>query len=121
MKTQSIAFNLGLAAFMIAASAALVAAKSYGLIGGEVPLRGTMVLIGLVMVFQSNLAAKYETKYSARVQRFAGWAGVVSGLAYTVIWAFAPLKIAAFASMAPVLIAFGLVYFFCVTTRRKTA
>lgn len=110
---------LAMAAFMIAFALAAVAAKYYGFIGGDVPLRATMAMIGLVMVFNANHAAKYATRHNARVERFAAWAGVLSGLAYTLAWIAAPMKIAAFVSMAPVMIAYGTVFAYCYMTRAR--
>jgi hypothetical protein len=105
--------GLGLAALQIASALALVGAARLGWISYDLSLRVTMAIIGLVLVIQANAVPKAVAGRSVNVQavkRVAGWALVLAGLAYTAIWLFAPLEIAAFASMAAVIAAIGWVF-----------
>jgi hypothetical protein len=102
MMTQRITGNLALAFGLLTVAAGLAYARRMGLVGIDIPARGTMIASGMLVAIYGNAIPKIITVTSpdARaVQRFAGWAFVLSGLAYAAIWALAPLDISPIASM----------------------
>jgi uncharacterized membrane protein len=79
----------------------------------EVSQRTTMAVVGLWFVFTGNLLPKTLTPLAARrcdgagmqaAQRAAGWAWVLTGLAYSAIWIWAPLALAKPLSMSVLVI-----------------
>jgi hypothetical protein len=121
MIMKQITFSLAVAALMIAVAAGLTYAKHLGLVGPEAPMRGTMALVGIVLTLNANYIPKSISKCSAATQRVAGWAFFLSGLAYAAIWAFAPIAIAADASMWAVGIAIASVISYYVWARSRSA
>lgn len=124
MMTNRITSSLALAGLLLAVSASLAYARKFGVVGADVPVRGTMVLAGLVLVFYANVIPKSVSQHSARgqsVQRVAGWAFALAGLAYAAIWAFAPIHIAADTSMTAVALGFVCVIGYCGWTRSRPA
>jgi hypothetical protein len=74
-----------------------------GLDDGDVAQRLTMVILGVFFMFTGNAIPKTLTPLSAMqcdgaraqaVQRFTGWALVLSGLAFAIAWLVLPLDIA---------------------------
>jgi hypothetical protein len=79
-----------------------------------------MVLTGILLAVYGNVIPKSLSRLSARgesLQRVTGWATVLSGIGYAAIWAFAPIEIAAVASMCAVAIGFVFVVGYCVWIR----
>jgi hypothetical protein len=81
----------------------LTLARVQGLIEADTATRGVMVLIGLSLAVWGNLMPKMlevpqrtvsEATVSQSVQRFAGWAMMIAGLLWAVLWGFAPQEIA---------------------------
>ena len=111
--TQPIKHSLWQAALIVGGALALTGAARMGWISFDMSLRITMAIIGLVLVVQANAIPKDVAGRSANyqaVKRVAGWALVLAGLAYAAAWLFAPLEIAAFASMAAVIAAIAYVF-----------
>jgi hypothetical protein len=120
MMTNRITSNLALAGLLIAVSAGLAFLRRLGVVGAETPARGAMVLTGLLLAVYGNVIPKSVSRSSAKgesIERVTGWATVVSGIGYAAIWAFAPIEIAAVASMGAVLIGFVCVVGYCVWLR----
>jgi hypothetical protein len=102
MMTQRLTGNLTLAFALLTVAAGLAYARRLGIVDIDIPARGTMIGSGMLVAIYGNAIPKVISVTSAKarlVQRFAGWAFVLSGLAYAAIWAFAPLGIAANLSM----------------------
>lgn len=119
MTKRPILFNLLFAGGFLVLTAGVVYAKKQGLVSGETPLRATMVVFGVFLAFQANFIPK-KVAASARgrsVQRLAGWAFVLSGLAYGAVYLVLPLDWAAIASMVPVAAALLSVLTYCLWTR----
>jgi hypothetical protein len=117
MMTQRITGNLALAFGLLTVAAGLTYARRMGWVDIDIPARGTMIASGMLVAIYGNAIPKVikTTSPGARsVQRFAGWAFVLSGLAYAAIWLLAPLDMAPDASMIAVgsalvaVIAYGL-------------
>jgi drug/metabolite transporter (DMT)-like permease len=102
MTTQRITGNLTLAFALLTIAAGLAYARRMGLVDIDIPARGTMIASGMLVAIYGNAIPKVikVTAPGARaVQRFAGWAFVLSGLACAAIWTLAPLDVAPDASM----------------------
>ena len=123
MMTNRIASSLALAGLLIAVSAGLAYVHRLGVVGSETPARVTMVLTGILLAVYGNVIPKSDSRLSARgesLQRVTGWATVISGLGYAAIWAFAPIGIAADASMAAVILGFASVLGYCAWLRSSS-
>ena len=120
MMTTRMTSNLALAGLLIAVSVGLAYLHRIGAVGAEAPARGAMALTGILLAVYGNVIPKSVSRLSAKgesLQRVTGWATVISGLGYAAIWAFAPIEIAAVASMAAVAIGFVVVLGYCVWLR----
>jgi hypothetical protein len=120
MTTNRITSSLALAGLLIAVSVGLAYLRRLGVVGAEAPARGAMVLTGILLAVYGNLIPKSVSRLSAKgesLERVTGWATVLSGVGYAAIWAFAPIEIAAVASMIAVLIGFVSVVGYCVWLR----
>ena len=118
--TTRITSNLALAGLLIAVSIALVFLRRQGVVGAEAPARGAMMLTGILLAVYGNVIPKSVSRLSAKgesLQRVTGWATVVAGLGYAAIWAFAPIDIAAIASMIAVALGFVIVIGYCAWLR----
>jgi hypothetical protein len=123
MMTNRITSSLALAGLLIAVSAGLAYVHRLGVVGSETPARVTMVLTGILLAVYGNVIPKSDSRLSARgesLQRVTGWATVISGLGYAAIWAFAPIGIAADASMAAVIVGFASVLGYCAWLRSSS-
>ena len=121
---KSVTFNLVVAALFLALTGGLVWAKNQGWVDGELPIRAAMVLTGLFVAFNGNLAPKLGAPGSARrqaVQRVNGWAFFLAGTGSALVWGLLPLQLAAYASMGIVGLAFAAVLNYCVWTRPQAA
>jgi hypothetical protein len=120
MMTNRITSNLALAGLLIAVSVGLACLRRFGVVGAEAPARGAMVLTGILLAVYGNVIPKSVSRLSAKgesLERVTGWATVVSGIGYAAIWAFAPIEIAAIASMGAVLFGFVCVVGYCAWLR----
>ena len=120
MTTKPVTSGLALAGLLIAVSIGLVYLRRVGVVGTETPARGAMVLTGILLAIYGNVIPKSVSRLSAKgesLERVTGWATVMSGIAYAAIWAFAPIEIAAVASMGTVVIGFVSVVGYCAWLR----
>jgi hypothetical protein len=120
MTTNRITSSLALAGLLIAVSVGLAYLRRVGVVGAETPARGAMVLTGILLAVYGNVIPKSVSRLSAKgesLERVTGWATVLSGIAYAAIWAFAPIEIAAVASMSAVVIGFVSVVGYCAWLR----
>jgi hypothetical protein len=124
MMTQRITGSLTIAFGLLSVAAGLAYARRNGLVSPDITVRGTMAASGLIVAFYGNAIPKIITVTSpgARaVRRFAGWAFVLSGLAYAAIWALAPMAMAANASMSVVAAAMLAVFGYGLWMRSRPA
>ena len=120
MTTNRMTSSLALAGFLIAVSIGLVYLRRLGVVGAEMPARGAMVLTGILLAVYGNVIPKSASRLSAKgesLERVTGWATVLAGIGYAAIWAFAPIQIAAVASMVAVLLGFVCVVGYCMWLR----
>lgn len=110
---KTIRSALILAGLMLVGTVMLtVAHKVFGWIDSETTTRGVMVLIGLMLVVTGNRMPKQQEGPPAQtvgdirtrqsILRVGGWAMMIGGLIWTVLWAFAPRDIAQVGSIAAV-------------------
>lgn len=121
---KSIKSALMQAGATLAVSVVAVALRKAGVIDKDASTRIAMMMIGLVIAWQSNATPKAAPLASARrraLDRVSGWAFVLSGLGYTAIWAFAPMASAPFLSMVPIATAGLTVLAYCLSTRDRSA
>jgi hypothetical protein len=122
--TTRITSSLALAGLLIAVSVGLAYLRRVGVVGAEAPARVAMVLTGILLAVYGNVIPKSVSRLSAKgksLQRVTGWATVISGIGYAAIWAFAPIGIAAVASMVAVVIGFVFVVAYCAWLRSSPA
>ena len=120
MTSKPITSSLALAGLLIAVSIGLAYLRRLGVVGAETPARVAMVLTGVLLAVYGNVIPKSVSRSSAKgesLERVTGWATVLAGIAYAAIWAFAPIEIAAVASMGAVLIGFVCVVGYCLWLR----
>jgi hypothetical protein len=116
--------TIALAAGTLAVAAALVTARRMGLIGGEIPVRGGMVVIGLMLTIYANGIPKAAVPATARgllSRRVSGWSLFLAAIVYTAAWAFAPLSIAADIAMAAVACSCAVTLAVCLWGRSRAA
>ena len=105
-----------LASAMVVGSLLLtIAHKPLGLIDAETTTRGVMVLIGLMLIVVGNRLPKQnegpppqsvgEITTRQAISRVGGWAMMLGGLTWTVLWVLAPRDLAQVGSVAAVIAA----------------
>jgi len=98
--------TMGLTVFAIASlMIAFGVAKKTGLLDPQIARRGAGALLGLMLVATGNFVPKLrlfqpegDAVHSGLIDRFAGWAFVMSGTIFTAIWLLAPVSWAMLAS-----------------------
>jgi hypothetical protein len=111
MIARKLATALGLAVLFLAAAAGLRYAEGIGMVGPDGARRWIQVLTGLILAAYANVMPKQigrprgsahaESRAQATL-RFGGWSLTLAGLAYSALWAFAPLDFADLASVVVV-------------------
>jgi sterol desaturase/sphingolipid hydroxylase (fatty acid hydroxylase superfamily) len=109
---KSIRNALVLAGVQIAGALLLTLANKAGWIDSETTTRGVMVLIGLMLVVIGNALPKQQDGPPAQtvseavvrqsITRVGGWALLLGGIIWTVLWAIAPRDVAQVGSIAAV-------------------
>lgn len=108
----NLAFDIGLAALLIALSLLTAFARQLGISDDpDTGIRLVNIVIGLVLARYGNVVPRQLVRYEpdsdrpARRRaclRFCGWAFALGGLVYAAIWATFPIDDAAFWSLFPV-------------------
>jgi hypothetical protein len=99
-------------AVLVGTLALTLAHKQFGWIDSETTTRGVMVLIGLMLVVVGNSMPKKqegpppqsvsEVATRQSILRVGGWAMMLGGLVWAILWAFAPRDLAQTGSIAAV-------------------
>lgn len=109
MIIQRLSVALGLAVLVLAAATALRYAQSLEIIGMDAARRSMQVMIGLILAGYANFLPKDIGRWqpsalaARRAQaalRVGGWSLTLAGLAYSGLWAFAPISVADVAATA---------------------
>ena len=95
MKMQKTLLGVVMGASMILVALIARYAHNHGWIDGDMTLR-VVAMNGLVVAWMGNAMPKSFVPYAwaRQSRRFTGWMLVLSGLAYTGLWLFAPLPVA---------------------------
>ena len=123
MMTQRITGGLTIAFGLLSVAAGLAYARRIGVVSPDLAMRGAMAAIGLMVALYGNdipKVVKMNSPCVRAVQRFAGWAFVLAGLAYAGIWALAPMGLAADGAMVAVGSAMAAVVGYALWTRSRT-
>jgi uncharacterized membrane protein len=118
MNANKITQSLALA--MSALLMAFAWAGKADLITGDMAMRLSMIVTGLVIAFYGNAIPKMvlRSAQARSARRFAGWAFVLSGLTCAVVWALAPIAVAKPVSIAMIASTVVLVFGVCMLSRR---
>lgn len=109
-----------IALLTLAICGAVFIARRLGWGDGDAGVRLAMAISGLTVVYFGNRIPKEAPTRSPRAQvvrRFAGRAMVLAGLLNAGIWVFAPMDVAALASMVPLILAVVAIIAYCTYSR----
>ncbi|MFZ5551393.1 MAG: ammonium transporter [Pseudomonadota bacterium] len=117
--------SLAWAAGLIGLALAATGARHMGWVDGDTATRLVVGANGLMVAWYGNRMPKafVPSARARQITRFAGWAFVLSGLAYAGLWAFAPIPVAVAAGCGVVLagMAATLAYGWSLRSRAKPA
>ncbi|WP_205412218.1 ammonium transporter [Sphingomonas crusticola] len=108
---------------ILALSFGAVTARKLGYLDGDTVTRLVMCINGLLIVWYGNRIPKTVIARSAharQAQRVAAWSQVLSGLVYTGLFVFAPIRVAALGGAGAVLAGVAVTLGYCVSRRAKT-
>ncbi len=109
-----------IALLTLAICGAVFIARRLGWVDGDAGARLAMAISGLTVVYFGNRIPKEAPTRSPRAQvvrRFAGRVMVLAGLLNAGIWVFAPMEVAALASMVPLILAVVAIIAYCTYSR----
>lgn len=120
MKKEMIG-SLAWAAGMLALAIGAIAANKLGYVDRETVTRLVIGINGLMIAWYGNrIPKKFTPSAGARqAQRVAGWSQVLSGLAYSALWVFAPMDVAIWGGMAAVITGIAITLGYCLTLRSR--
>jgi hypothetical protein len=107
---------------ILALSLGAVTARKLGYVDGDTVTRLVMGINGLLIVWYGNRIPKTVIPRSAQqrqAQRVAGWSQVISGLVYTGLFLFAPIRVAALVGAGAVFAGVAITLGYCLTLRDK--
>jgi hypothetical protein len=109
------------AAAMIAVALAAQFAHRLGYLDDNAVTRIVSAAIGLWMVWFGNRIPKtvVPNAFANRARRVSAWSLVLSGLAYTGLWAFAPIPVAQWGGPGVVLAGIAVTLAYCVSLASK--
>ena len=101
---------------------AAISARKLDYIDGETVTRVVIGYNGLMIAWYGNGMPKVfvPNDQARQARRVAGWSMVLSGLAYTGLWAFAPIPMAALAGTGAVVAGIAVTIGYCLSLRTKT-
>ncbi|HMI19339.1 MAG TPA: ammonium transporter [Sphingomonas sp.] len=107
---------------ILAISLGAVTARKLGYVDGDTVMRLVMGINGLLIVWYGNRIPKTVIARSAharQAQRVAGWSQVISGLIYTGLFLFAPVRMAALVGAGAVFAGVVITLGYCLTLRDR--
>jgi hypothetical protein len=121
--TKDLIKNLAVAGGLIAVALSATWARNRGLIEAETVTRLVMGTIGLMLVWYGNRMPKafVPAARTRQIQRLGAWSMVLSGLAYGLLWALAPIDVATVGGCAVVIAGLLVTFGFCIVLRRRSA
>jgi hypothetical protein len=104
---------------LVAVMSAIAIGKETGAIENDIAKRGVGIILGLILIAAGNLLPKFrlfdapgrDPAQTLAAERFAGWVFVITGTAYVIIWALAPMSSVRLVSSIVGLTSFALVAF----------
>jgi len=119
---KDIQIGLGWAGAMILLALAAVAGRRLGLIDHDAASR-VLALNGLMIAYYGNLAPKkvVPSACARQAARVGGWSMVLSGLAYAILWAFAPIPVALTFGTGAVAFGLAVTIGYCFRLRSRAA
>ena len=108
---------LAWAGIMLALALGASVAHRLGYIDRDTVTRLVSGVIGLWIVWYGNRIPKTFTRsaQARRIQRVAAWSQVLSGLAYTGLWAFAPIPAAIWLGSGAILAGVAVTFGYCLS------
>ena len=106
---------------MVALALVMVVARKMGYVDQETVTRVVIGANGLMVAWYGNRLPKtFIANAGAReARRVSAWSQVLSGLAYTGLWAFAPMPVAIAGGIAVILAGFLVTVGYCLTTASR--
>lgn len=107
---------------ILALSLGAVTARRLGYVDGDTVTRLLMAVNGLWIVWYGNRIPKTVIGRSAQArqaQRVAGWSQVLSGLIYTGLFLFAPIRVATLVGAGAIFAGVAITLGYCLTLRDK--
>jgi hypothetical protein len=116
-KLQALAWAGGIIALALCASFA----RRLGYVDSDTGLRVVLGVNGLIVAWYGNrMPKKFVPSARARqAARAGGWSMVLSGVAYALLWIFAPIQVALLAGSALLVAAVAVTFGYCLALRAK--
>jgi len=116
-KLQALAWAGGIIALALCASFA----RRLGYVDSDTGLRVVLGVNGLIVAWYGNrMPKKFVPSARARqAARVGGWSMVLSGVAYALLWIFAPIQVALLAGSALLVAAVAVTFGYCLALRAK--
>jgi hypothetical protein len=116
-KLQALAWAGGIIALALCASFA----RRLGYVDSDTGLRVVLGVNGLIVAWYGNrMPKKFVPSARARqAARVGGWSMVLSGVAYALLWIFAPIQLALLAGSALLVAAVAVTFGYCLALRAK--
>ena len=113
--------GIAVAGAMLALAYGAKWAGHQGYIDGDTVTRLVVGLNGLIIAWFGNRIPKAIAPNGCALQakRVAGWSIVLSGLAYSAIWAFAPISVALVAGSGVIVAGIAVTVFYCLSLRGR--
>jgi hypothetical protein len=116
-KLQALAWAGGIIALALCASFA----RRLGYVDSDTGLRVVLGVNGLIVAWYGNrMPKKFVPSARARqAARVGGWSMVLSGVAYALLWIFAPIQLALLAGSVLLVAAVAVTFGYCLALRAK--
>ena len=97
-------------------------ARRLGYVDGDTVTRVVIGFNGIMIAWYGNRLPKAvaPSVHAARLARAVGWALTLSGIVYTLLWAFAPIQSAVWGGCAAIGIAGAIAFGYICSARAKT-
>ena len=116
-KLQALAWAGGIIALALCASFA----RRLGYVDSDTGLRVVLGVNGLIVAWYGNRMPKkfVPSARGRQAARVGGWSMVLSGVAYALLWIFAPIQVALLAGSALLVAAVAVTFGYCLALRAK--
>ncbi len=106
---------------LLAVALSVKFAQKLGYLDSDMATRLVIGANGLVIAWYGNRMPKVfvPNAFARQARRVGGWSMVLSGLAYTGLWAFAPMSIATTGGMAVIMAGIAVTLGYCLLARTR--